>query len=375
MLNDRGTVVRESRIVTQVPCQLAAGGYTDVMKPDPRRLARPMLWLLMIALVSVLMPLLMLALLPIVALLWLAAVPLAIWSPSFGKDVGLTPLAALLSLPLWILLIVSSAVPALAAAHAGLLHLDAQAPSQLPGLLDGLARQLPESVRRLAHWLELGRADWARFCIAAGAAGFAANCAYAVLDVPWRLKQMRMVRALPRSRVRSAAAGLAEFEGIARRVSYAKRDGQPEMQPFYLEDETGRIRVDPRGVMVRPWGASGAALQANEVEDGIRDGDRVYVIGHVQPLLDEPAQAPRREGLVVRPLRQSLVASPVARLFLGKAEGLADRQTPNLFIVDKGRERDITLRLRTTLWDFCVVSAVYLAASLWLVHAAWKWLD
>lgn len=340
-----------------------------------RRLARPLLWLLLVALVSVLMPLLMLALLPVVAIFWLAAVPLSIWSTSFSKEVGLTPLGAFMSLPLWILVVVSSAVPALAAAHAGLLLLDAQTPSQLPAFLDGLARQLPGLLRRIGHWLELGREDWAWFCVAAGATGFAANCAYAVLDVPWRLKQMRLVRALPRSRIRSAAAGLAEFEGIARRVSYAPRDGQPEMQPFYLEDETGRIFVDPRGVMVRPWGASGAALQANEVEDGIRDGDRVYVIGHVQPRLDGPAEAPRREGLVVRPLRQSLVASPVAKLFLGKAEGLADRQTPNIFIVDKGRERDVTLRLRTTLWDFCVVGAVYLAASLWLVQAAWQWLD
>lgn len=342
------------------------------MSPASKRLLRPLLWLAIIALVSVLMPLLMLALLPFVALFWLAAVPISIWSTSFRKEVGLTPLGAFISLPVWILLIVSSAVPALAAAHAGLLYLDAQMPSQLPGFLDSLARQLPGSLRRLGNWLELERGDWAWFCVAAGATGFAANCVYAVLDVPWRLKQMRLIRALPRSRVRSAAAGLAEFEGIARRVSYAPRDGQPEMQPFWLEDETGQILVDPRGVVVRPWGASGAALQVNEVENGIREGDRVYVIGHVQPRLDEPAQTSWREGLVVRPLRQSLVTSPVAALFLD--EGLADRQTPNIFIVDKGRERDVTLRLRTTLWDFCVVGAVYLAASLWLVQAAWQWL-
>jgi hypothetical protein len=333
-----------------------------------RRLARPLLWLLIVAMVSVLMPLLMLALLPFVALLWLVALA----SASFRKALELTPLGAFFSLPVWIVLIVTSAVPALAAAHAGLLFLDAQVPSQMPGFIDGLARQLPEWLRRLGNRLELGREHWAWFCVAAGAGGFAANCAYALLDVPWRLKQIRLIRALPRSRVRSAAVGLAEFEGIARRVSYAPRDGQPEMQPFYLEDDTGVIRVDPRGVVVRPWGASGAALQVNEVEDGIRDGDRVYVIGHVQPRLDEPASASWREGLVVRPLRQSLVASPIAKLFL--QEGLADRQTPNIFIVDKGRERDVTLRLRTTLWDFCAVGAVYLAASLWLVQAAWRWL-
>jgi hypothetical protein len=335
-----------------------------------RRLARPLLWLWIVALVSVLMPLLMLAFLPIVAILWIVALA----SASFRKAMDMTPLSAFLSLPLWILLIVSSAAPALAAAHAGLLFLDAQTPQQLPAFLDWLAGQVPESLRHLGNRFELGRDDWAWLCVAAGATGFAANCAFAVLDVPWRLKQMRLVRALPRSRIRSAAAGLAEFEGIARRVSYGSRDGRPEMQPFYLEDDTGRIRVDPRGVVVRPLGASGFALQVNEVADGIRDGDRVYVIGHAQPLLDEPAEAPWREGLVVRPLRQSLVSSPVAQLLLGRPGGLADRQTPNIFFVDKGRERDVTLRLRTTLWDFCIVSAVYLAASLWLVQAAWQWL-
>ena len=340
-----------------------------------RRLARPLLWLPLLVLLSVVAPLLMLALLPIVALIWAAALPLSAWSPSFRKETGLTPLGALVSLPLWIAVLASSAVPALAAAHGAALFLDAQSPSQLPAVLDALARQLPASLRRLGNWLELGRGHWAWLCVAAGATGFAANCVYAALDVPWRLKQMRLVRALPRSRARSAAVGLAEFEGTARRVSYAPRDGQPEMQPFDLEDDTGRIRVDPRGVVVRPWGASGMALHANEVEEGIRDGDRVYVIGHVQPRLDGPAEAPWRDGLlVVRPLRQSLVASPLGRLLLGPGAGLTDRQAPNIFIVDKGRERDVTLRLRTTLWEFCAFSGLYLVASLWLVQAAWPWL-
>jgi hypothetical protein len=341
------------------------------MNPSPKRLLRPLLWLWIVAIVSVTMPLLMAALFPIFALLWLVALA----SASLRKELGLTLFGAVISLPLWILVIVSSAVPALAAAHAGLLFLDAQVPSQLPGFLDGLARRLPDSVRWLGSRLELGREDWAWFCVAAGATGFAANCAYTVLDVPWRLKQVRLIRALPRSQARSAAVGLIELEGIARRVSYSSRDGQAEMQPFYVEDDTGRVRVDPRGVVVRPWGASGAALQVNEVEDGIRDGDRIYVIGHAQPQLDEPSEKPWRGGLVIRPLRQSLVPSPIARLLFAAPEGLADRQTPNIFIVDKGRERDVTLRLRTTLWDFCVVGAVYLAASLWLVHAAWQWLD
>ena len=341
------------------------------MNPSPKRVLRPLWWLVILVVVSILMPLFLTALLPIFFLLWI----LALASASFRKEVGFTLPGAVIALPLWLLLIVSSAVPALAAAHAGLLFLDAQVPSQLPSFLDALARRVPDSLRWLSTRLELGREDWAWLCVAAGAIGFAANCGFTLLDVPWRLKQMRLIRALPRSPVRSAAVGLVEIEGIARRVSYSSRDGQTEMQPFYVEDDTGRIRVDPRGAMVRPWGASGFALQVNEVEDGIREGDRVYVIGNAQPQLDEPSETPWRGGLVVRPLRQSLVPSPIARLLFAAPEGLADRQTPNIFIVDKGRERDVTLRLRTTLADFCVVGAVYIGASLWLVQAAWPWLD
>jgi hypothetical protein len=74
------------------------------------------------------------------------------------------------------------------------------------------------------------------------------------------------------------------------------------------------------------------------------------------------------------PLKQRLVASPVGRLLFPERHQPADRDAPNIFIVDKGSEHGVILRLRLVLWDYCVYAAIYLAASFWLVQAAWPWL-
>jgi hypothetical protein len=192
------------------------------------------------------------------------------------------------------------------------------------------------------------------------------------------LKQIRMLRALPRSKARSAAIGLAEFEGTVRATSadgFMSKSLSETAQPFYLEDETGRILVDPKGATVRPRSVSGMSLHVNEIEGGIREGDRVYVMDNVQPRADAPCGALGADALVVRPLRQTLVSSTLARMLLSKGDAVTDRDTPNIFIADKGAEHDVVMRLRMALWDFCVIGAVYLAASLWLVQAAWPWLS
>lgn len=340
------------------------------------RLLRPLLWLLWLAVLP-LASVLMIAMTPLFLLVWIFALPLSAWSPSFRNRNGMTALGMALCLPLWPVILISTLVPALALSHGALLYLDAQAPLQLQNFVDGLNRELPAWLRQWTGRPDPGRELWAGLCVAAGATGFGANIVYLLVEVPWRLKQLRLLRALPRSKARSAAVGLAEFEGTARMVTYAPREresGEMELQPFRLEDETGRILVDPRGVAVRPWGAHGLALHVNEVAPGLRDGDAVYVIGHVQPRLDEPAESPWRDGLVVRPLGQALVSSPVMQLLFTRIKAVADRQSPNIFIVDKGRERNAAVRIRMALWDFCAISVIYVAASVWLVATAWPWL-
>ena len=332
---------------------------------------------MVLLLLAVLVPLLMIVTAPIFLLIWVIGFAMAIGSGSFRKEMNVTRLGMALWLPFWVVVLIGSAVPSVALAHAAVLWLDGHTPSLLPTYLDMILSQLPQVAREFVADLNVSRRDWGWFCVFAGVTGVSSNFVYAFIDIPWRLKQIRLVRALPRSKARSAAIGLAEFEGTIRAASpdgYVSKSPSDAVQPFHLEDETGRILVDPRGATVRLPSGSGAALQANEIEGGLRHGDHVYVIGNVQCRDDAPPGAADSGSLVVRPLGQALVSSPVARMLFAKGDAMTDRDTPNIFIVDKGHEHDVTLRLRTTLWDFCAIGAIYLASSLWLVQAAWPWL-
>ncbi len=347
-------------------------------RPSPTRLLRPLLWLLVLVLLAVVVPLLLIVTAPIFLLIWTIGFAMAITSSSFRKQMEVTRLGVALWLPFWVVVLVGSAVPTVALAHAAVLWLDGHTPSLLPSYLDIPVRQLPRDAREFLADLNVSRRDWGWFCVIAGVTGVSSNLVYAFIDIPWRLKQIRQVRALPRSKARSAAIGLAEFEGTIRATSadgHVSKSLSEAVQPFHLEDETGRILVDPRGATVRLRSGSGVALQANEIEEGLRDGDHVYVIGNVQLRDDAPPGGADSDSLVVRPLGQALVSSPVARLLFSKGEAMADRDAPNIFIVDKGHEHDVALRLRMALWDFCAIGAVYLPASLWLVQAAWPWLS
>lgn len=333
------------------------------------RLLRPFLWLFSLALASLVLPLLIAVITPFLLLGWLVGLIAAIASPEFRKQTAFAPASYLSWLVVWPALTISASVPALALAVAALLHFHGSTPTDLAQVPAMLHQLLPEDWQPVLPQPSLH--GLAAFCVVAGLIGFSSNCVYIVLDVPWRLKQIRQVRALPRSKARSAAIGLSEFEGTARAegdntVISPEREGSAAA--FYLEDESGRIRLEPQEAAVRAPSLSGAALQLNEIEGGIRDGDGVYVIGFAQP------RAPDSTELVVRPLRQRLVSSPIARLLLPAKRQMVDRDTPNIFIVEKGREHNVIVRLRMALWDFCVFAGAYLAASLWLVQAAWPWL-
>jgi len=345
------------------------------MSPAPNRLLRPLLWLLWLALLSLFLPALLIAITPFMLLFWLLALIPIFVSEKFRLEMGITRGGYLLFGLAWPVLIITMIVPALALVAGAALYFYGEIPQDLLQLPALLHRKLSPDLRQLVPAPNLTLQDWAGICIFAGAVGFGSHCVYALVEIPWRLKQIRQVRALPRSRARSATMGLAEFEGVARLLPARGESKKEEMQPFLLEDETGHILVDPRGVILRERFQAGIALQLNEVEKGIREGDRVYVIGNVQRRNPGAAEDPGSDRLVVRPLRQSLVGSPIGRLLFPRRSQMADRDAPNIFIVDKGGEHDVALRLRTALWDFCVMTAAYVAASLWLVQAAWQWLQ
>jgi hypothetical protein len=349
-------------------------GVTDIALS---RLLRPLLWLLWLLLSSLVLPIVLGLITPVLLLVWTVGLVLMIASRAFREQMGVTVFGYLLWPLVWPVLLVSIMVPALALVLAASLHYYGQVPPELLQIPNLVYRELPADLRHVLPQPDLSLRDWANVCVFAGIIGFSSNCVYLFLDVPWRLKQIRQVQTLPRSKARSVAVGLAEFEGVVRAAganAVVSRANPPEAQPFYLEDETGRILVDPRGAAIRAGSLSGAHLQLNEIEAGIRDGERVYVIGFAQPHAPGSTVAPDSDALVVQPLRQSLVSSPIGRLLFPIGNQMADREAPNIFIVDRGRERNVVLRLRMALWDLCVMSTVYLAASLWLVQAVWPWL-
>jgi hypothetical protein len=139
------------------------------------------------------------------------------------------------------------------------------------------------------------------------------------------LRWKRRIENTPTSRVRSMAMGVVEVHGRARRkyalVSpmtqmacvwyrlFRYRRGNKGWQltsvtssgsvPFWLDDGTGRVLIEPRGAMVRPRtrqegygaGASGllaisGASRANEkwVEEVVYEGTSLYVLGNAHPV-------------------------------------------------------------------------------------------
>jgi hypothetical protein len=188
-------------------------------------------------------------------------------------------------------------------------------------------RHVPPLLERLDGFLEPGvRAFGSGFVprldLTWAVGGLTVILVTGVLDGAWRLLTVRQIEALPTARVRSVALGLAELRGVARPVEANADPGAPllrsarerrgdstgfteEIRPFYLEDETGRILVDPRGAEISAGlGAPGgeAALPRRIFGARIREillsrrirstsgglseavllpGDEVYVIGTV----------------------------------------------------------------------------------------------
>jgi len=170
------------------------------------------------------------------------------------------------------------------------------------------------------------------------------------------LRVCAQIRNLPTSQAGSAALGLAEFKGVVRRAEEPRRgrdkvrvgpgagehsgpdpeeargcvlydrigatgnDRFTKWSRFWLEDRSGRILVDPRGVDF--W--SGGFFLAIEAQSlllarrrrvaphagpgvtrsvCLREGDRVYVIGSAEVDPEAPADAVGSERLVVRPTK------------------------------------------------------------------------
>jgi hypothetical protein len=156
-----------------------------------------------------------------------------------------------------------------------------------------------------------------------------------------RNRLARQVRILPTAKIRSVAVGLAELKGkaiamagnakgapIMRSWIESTDDGhstRTHIDPFYLDDGTGRILVDPRGASINDEGAffdidlHQAILKlvkkkAGFPESRLMHGDTVYVVGNVQINRDRDAYPD--EEVVVKPCKSSWLSMRFYDLFL-----------------------------------------------------------
>jgi hypothetical protein len=262
------------------------------------------------------------------------------------------------------------------------------------GIATGLVVTLPVAATLGAMWGLNVTAWWGRFPAAAvfllGLPGLVAGMTMIRRAVwLWRLKGQ--IERLPTSTVRGAALGLVELKG---RAVAAPGEGPtlpslPSDRPpseallfrlgarygtaaFYLEDGTGRVRVEPppghaRGEDERMVLTKRADFRGSMAKAHLLPGDPVYVLGNLETI----PGAPEDERHVVRPLRTSYArlldtevmgAMPVAG-FLATFLGLGFVQHADFFLLTDAEEGEAKRRFcrqwrRTLAWGlvWCAVS-------------------
>jgi HEAT repeat protein len=170
--------------------------------------------------------------------------------------------------------------------------------------------------------------------------------------------------------------GEASYGSGQSNASVAKKR---KVSAFYLEDETGRILIDPRGadfwdgspdlffesfrrihLPSRVDTRSHLMVTASE----LRPGDPVYVVGSVELNPDALPGASDSERLVVRPRRKS--SGLLGRVMLFENASLG-ADTQHVFLLSSGTESKLLAMLRTALRKTIFLLFVWLGASWWLV--------
>jgi hypothetical protein len=181
-----------------------------------------------------------------------------------------------------------------------------------------------------AYWLDV---SW-------GLLGAGTIFLIALADSIRRNRLTRQIEVLPTSRVRSVAIGLVELKGKAvslngrstkspiirewREFTGGGATTRRAINPFYLEDETGRILVDPAGVFIKAEnmyfsvGLHQAILTEFETEKKLPEtrlmpGDTVYLVGNVQ--INQDPKLSKHGEIVVKPKKSSLLSMNFYDLF------------------------------------------------------------
>ena len=219
---------------------------------------------------------------------------------------------------------------------------------------------------------------------------------------------------LPTSTIGSAAIGLSELRGTAQpcveeveenisgkersvqgkgntipillNTSYVgaegKVTGKTICSRFYLEDDTGRILVDPRGVKF--WDGSGNFLwspirsiylekhYSEEIlpwksTSMLLPGDSVYVIGNVEEKKDASPDASDSDRLVIRPASGLEDTSFFKRLLFGQKTKDKGSDIYNVFFLTDVTELSAAELLSRSLKNIWIWMLVWVVLSLTLI--------
>ena len=163
----------------------------------------------------------------------------------------------------------------------------------------------------------------------------------ALCDSIRRNRLTRQIEVLPTAKIRSVAVGLAELKGMAVPLKGRPRrspimrswvestgDGmtaRSHTEPFYLDDGTGRILVDPTGVSIQSEGdffginLHQAILKlfpkkSGFPEERLMPGDSVTLVGNVQ--INQDSGAFENDEVVVKPRKSTWYSMKFYDLFL-----------------------------------------------------------
>jgi len=212
--------------------------------------------------------------------------------------------------------------------------------------------------------------------------------------VSWfrNLRVVRQIENLPTSKARSAAVGLAELRGVAWPVSPQSREpilswdlrrpGRDIVTPFYLEDETGRILVDPKGAEFSHgsfrflYSVRSILLTPRVIGDApglvssLMPGDRVYVLGSVEENRGASSDAEDADRLIMRPSSDWVKPNLLQWMSSTTGSKVPGGDIHHVFFLSDTSERtaaDVVREATWRTWYAASAGAAMSAALLWVV--------
>jgi hypothetical protein len=253
-----------------------------------------------------------------------------------------------------------------------------------------------------------------------GAAGILFGLGY-LSDGVWRMMTARQVAHLATSSAASAAPGLSEFRGVVRlreplvdvnvpippgtvlfyhEAEHDNKGGdllvewgrKPVCRPFYLEDRSGRILVDPSDAVMRQslvhnlLGSRACEIvltrhrrqEKREVRGGgtiefverwLEEGDPVYLIGNVEAH-GEASQESGSDRLIVRVSPEARIMDSLLNKFNLDFFSRARRDIHDVFFLSDTDEASARGAIQRTAWIRLLLSVLWIALSIVLIGRA-----